>query len=344
MVVYFIIGLPWNSFVTITILWKKLYTQPTILLLLNLVLSDTLMLLYPLPVIGVTGFSNHYNMGTTDSIRCQICKAGFIPIVLMMNSLFTITLMSIDRFLFILKPFLYDQQASKIRTLIVLTITLLVVFSLCLMLGLLSLIPPGKMHFQPILLHCTINFNSDWYMILLITTASIGLGIIIICNVWVAYTALITIRKVYSSKSTEKTDKLGLEVSNSFKKKRLKKQRHLFHVFGGLITSNIIAWLPLMIVVLITLTIGEAEIHPAAYTVTHILFLSQVTVHPILETILIRDVRKPMKNLLTCTRLRKRKNYKEETSTNYCCILCTHALFTSEHSNPTMSTNTNSNV
>jgi len=341
--VYFIIGLPWNSFVTVTILWKKLYTQPTILLLLNLVLSDLLMLLYQLPVIGLTGFLNHYSMGGTDSIRCQVCRTGFIPIALMMNSLLTIALMSVDRFLFISKPFLYEQQASKKRTLIALTATLLVVFSICFMLGLLSLIPPGKMHFQPILLHCTIDFNSDWYMILLILTASVGLTIITICNVKVAHTAFITIRIVYSSKSTG-TDENGTEVDKSVKKKRHKKQQHLFHVFGGLIVSNIIAWLPLVIVVLISLITDAAEIPPAVFTVTHILFLSQVAVHPILETLLICDVRNPMKNLLTCARLKKRKNYRkneEESSTNYCCNGC---MFFSDYSSQTRSTNTASNA
>ncbi len=345
---YLILGLPWNALVVITIVWKRLFEQPTILLLLNFVLNDIIMLLYPVPVIATTGILSNYNMGESDSIRCTVCQTGLIPIILMMNSLFTIALMTIDRFLYIYKPFLYEEKAKKKSTMIAILVLLLTTFCLCLTIGLLSLVPPAKMHFQPILLNCALNFNNDWYMILLIVTASIALIIIVFFNVWVAYIVLQTIRKVYKPTQTSESDQNenSIELNKSFKKKRQTKQLHLFRVFGGLIASNLITWLPMIILVVVNLIIGSENIHPAIFTATHVLFLSQIAVHPILETILIADVREPMKQIATfglMKRKRKCNSYTEEETKYQCCIKVINSLLPRSRSSHTMSTNVSDN-
>ena len=43
MLLFVVVGLPWNILVVITILWKKLYYQSTTMLLLNLVSADILL-------------------------------------------------------------------------------------------------------------------------------------------------------------------------------------------------------------------------------------------------------------------------------------------------------------
>ena len=351
--IYIILGLPWNSLVVITILWKKLYCQPTILLLLNLVLNDILMLLFPLPVVELTGLKGHFDVGLSDATRCQVCRAGFVVIVLMMNSLFIVALLSIDRFFYIYKPFVYDEKANKRSTIVVIFTIMIVLFSFSLALGLLSLVPPGEMHFQPILLSCTISFKRGWYMTLLIITACIALITILICNAWVVRIVARNIKMIYMSNPSTDNDK-GTEgkdqsLYSNFKKTRHKKQLHLFRVFGGLISANFITWLPLIILVIVCFFVDIMDIHPAVVTIIQILFLSQIVVHPILETILISDVREPMKQIATCGLLKtKMHTYTEEESgVSNCCFLfkiIEYSLMLHDNSIQTTSSNASNSV
>ena len=51
-----LLGLPWNVLVLVTIIKEKLYHQPSIILLINLVLTDIGILVHPLPLLIVTDY------------------------------------------------------------------------------------------------------------------------------------------------------------------------------------------------------------------------------------------------------------------------------------------------
>ena len=100
LLLFLVIGLPWNLLVIVTIVKQKLYTQPTIILLLSLVVTDLFMLVFHLPLVMVTGYSGEYVFGSSDSVRCSVCSnTGFVSVLCSVNSIFTIALMSIDRFM-----------------------------------------------------------------------------------------------------------------------------------------------------------------------------------------------------------------------------------------------------
>ena len=103
LLLHILVGIPWNILVPIVILKKKLYQQPPIVLLLFLSVADSLILISALCYI-ITGFAGEYLIGSTDKERCKTCH------LLQSNSLhnipiLTIALMSLDRFLYVYKPF-----------------------------------------------------------------------------------------------------------------------------------------------------------------------------------------------------------------------------------------------
>ena len=51
---FIMFGLPWNVLVLVTIIKEKLYKQPSIRLLINLILTDIAFLVIPVPLIVVT--------------------------------------------------------------------------------------------------------------------------------------------------------------------------------------------------------------------------------------------------------------------------------------------------
>ena len=204
MLLFLAVGLPWNVMVVITVLKKRLYHQPAILLLLNLVVTDILMSLIRLPIIAVTGIAGEYLFGSTDMIHCWFCTTGFILVMLLMNSLFVVALMSIDRFLFIYKPLEYERKATPRRTLAAIA----VIAMLSVTIGSFSYTVPEAMFFRRSILSCILNQPKYEFIILVITAAFIALAVIIVCNIWTIYIVQKNIKAIYKvRKSLHNRDK-----------------------------------------------------------------------------------------------------------------------------------------
>ena len=68
------------------------------------------------------------------------------------------------------------------------------------------------------------------------------------------------------------------------------------YTLGGLLFANLISWLPLSIVNLIA---RDAELVPdPVHTVATLFFMMQVATHPIVEIILLKDLREPFKTMI----------------------------------------------
>ena len=267
-----------------------------------------------LPIIAVTGIAGKYLFGSTDMMRCWFCTTGFISMMLIMNSLFVVALMSLDRFLFIYKPLAFERKATPRRTLAAIT----VIAMLSVTIGSSSYAFPEAMYFRESSLSCILNHPKYGYIVLLITAAFIALAVIIVCNIWTIYIVQKNIKAVYKvRKSLHNRDKesYSLGLSEILIKKCHKKQLHLFRVFGGLLLSNTITWIP-TIVVEMSCFISDPPL--SISSASNILFLSQLAVHPILETTLISDVRKPLKEMVTCA-CSKKKNILSVVEKQTCC-------------------------
>ena len=293
LLLFLVIGLPWNLLVIVTIVKQKLYTQPTIILLLSLVITDLILLVIHLPLLMVTGFYGEYILGGSDSIRCSVCKTGFITVVFTFNSIFTISLMSLDRFLFIYKPLHYERYITKWRTVVAIAVAGLIAA----VLSILPLFGFGEIVFFRNSITCSLNFTSDndGYPILLIVVGVVAIIPVIVCNIWVCCIVQRNIRAIYKVKSPAPGH---TEVCRTLRKKGQEKQLHLCRVFGTLLFFNIIFWLPIIVVSLILF--AGLPVTSTSVVFAQIFFLSQSTVHPIIESTLIKEVRVPLKSLLFC--------------------------------------------
>lgn len=226
-----------------------------------------------------------------------------------MSSLFTVTLLAFDRLLYIHKPLRYERMMTVKRV----SLAVVLMWVLCFAISMLHFLILRNAVFSPELLIClwdtSMHHNFVIFTLLVILIPYI-LGIV--CNVWVIVIVVRNIRAVYK---VQKMPKGTLERNASRKllethmrKTRNKKQLHLTRVFGGIICSNTVAWLP--VIVLSILTIGSVAIEPQLEFIVaaHVLFSLQVVIHPILETTLINDVRKEMKRIVTCSRCCEMKN------------------------------------
>ena len=296
LLLFLVIGLPWNLLVIVTIVKQKLYTQPTIMLLLSLVITDLLLLVFHLPLVMVTGFSGEYVFGSSDSVRCSVCSnTGFVSVLCSVNATFTISLMSIDRFLFIYLPLHYDRYITKWRTVVAMAVAWLVAVAICV----LPLIGFGEIIYTSGNFSCHIYLGPK-YGIFLLVLLCLAILPVIVLNAWVCCIVQRNIHAIYKVRQSMKisTSTEHSEAYRSVKKKRHVKERHLYLVFGALLCSNIISWLPIIVTSLILLS--GSTVSPDAIAAALVLFFSQVTVHPIIETALLKEVRVPLLAVLFC--------------------------------------------
>lgn len=120
--VFFLIGLPLNAYVIFRIVKKRLYSEPTYILLLNLAATDLLTSLVPIPFHVISGFS----FGSSDYIRCLVCKISATFLMTFCQSLFNLALISLDRFAFFKILMQYEATVTVKKTLIALAVTWLV--------------------------------------------------------------------------------------------------------------------------------------------------------------------------------------------------------------------------
>ena len=134
---------------------------------------------------------------------------------------------------------------------------------------------------------------------------------ILVCNIWVVCIMLSNIRTVYKVQKTSRIESSERRVhgeqmmaNSRMQHTRNRKQLHLMRVFGGIISSDTISWLPTAVLAVLSLLVTTPYMVfsiPVDYITTcTILFAAQVVIYPILETTLISDIRIPMKKIVMC--------------------------------------------
>ena len=88
MTLMFIVGVTWNLIVIVIILVKRLCHIPSVLLLLDMAITDLLFCLLIMPFSIVAGFAEEYIFGNSDYTRCQFCKFNHFFIYLSVKIIF----------------------------------------------------------------------------------------------------------------------------------------------------------------------------------------------------------------------------------------------------------------
>ena len=317
--IFLLIGLPWNLMVIVTIVKEKLYKQPTIVLLLNLVITELLYLITLVPLFIVVGSAGEFILGSNDSMRCNSCVAiALLGIPFPTSIIYAIALLSLDRFFYFYKPLHYEKIITVPRISIAISVIWVSAF-------ITASIPLFEIEtlFKNIFFHrslgtCVPNFlPTGKLIIVLLIMICLPLIVLIVCNVLVICLVYKTIKQVYSvRKMDQDTDFL-----EKVKEIRQKKQFHLIKVFGGLMISSLISWLPLVILAILFSTKKDRKDYETVPTpfqvIALLLYNAQAVIHPILETILIRDVRKPLKQIFFCCV--NRRNSGEHTTSSATC-------------------------
>ena len=178
--IFFVIGLPSNILIIVSILLQKLYRQPTHLLLFSLACADILMCLLVMPLIITAGFAGEFVLGNSDYVRCKVCQTGVSLVALTLLSLHLLALISVDRFIFIKFPLRYDKLITKKAALTAVA----VVSVLSVLLAILPLFGVGDIYFDHKTFSCAPRFDYK-------TEVTDNIHYLILTSFWVVVVSLL---------------------------------------------------------------------------------------------------------------------------------------------------------
>ncbi len=309
------VGIPWNAGVIVALIYNKFFKQPSTFLLFNLALVDFLTCVIIIPFQAVPGLAGGvYTLGNSDYTRCQSCQAGIVVIIwLLYSSLHLVSLMAVDRLIYIRKPLQYDTWVTVPRIAVV--IVLIYVISL------LVSIPPlfqfGAIEFSANVGTCTTVFGattrvgpSFLIIVFFLVEACIPVGILIIANIIL----LVFVRKGIKNRFDSTYLSSGEEeVNKQAKLKYHNQQIRMVKVFGSIFVSNFLTWAPSVILIVIIGAIGISRVPPGIFGLVFLCFLLQSVIHPVLESLLSGKIRALVKKICCCCKKKKHANTTKAT-------------------------------
>lgn len=300
---FMVIGLPWNLLAIAMLLKSRLFRQPTMLLFLNLAITDLLICAYSLPLNATTGLAGEFVFGGSDYVRCVVCQMGTFNNALLLMSVYNIVLLSLDRFLYVKLPLKYGEVVTMRRVFAV----LVVFWSAFIGFSLLPFFGFGRISFVDILAECTIVYvsmglNTDYVYLWITVILLCGLPVVILffLKTWMLCIMVHTYSQLYQherSNVTTGTSARQPSLLAALRRKYTKPQLHLLWVFLVIFTLDLLTWLPT--VVSLGLVTGRVIV-PWYVIVAQLCLLSQAALHPIIQVIFLKDVRLALKSSLCC--------------------------------------------
>ena len=294
LIILFLTGVPLNLYIIIAILYKRLYTEPTYLLLLNLGIVHLISCFIPILFGIVTGLRGEVWFGSSDYFRCQLCKiiAGYNLVIF--AELFNMVLFSLERLAFFVSPLRYKNSVTYKK------VALAVVFIWCMCFGL--MIPPilgyGDMSF---VMWCGFVFSAQAHLdraityILVCAIIPIAYLIIIIAsNAWILSIAIKSSWKLKESQiaPANKSKVAHMMLGDSEQKRAafrrwmgkilVSKQLRYFQNYCILLLVNVFAFFPMICLVLVV-SANRSAVNSEFVIAALICQLSQVVLHPAIE-------------------------------------------------------------
>lgn len=306
---FFLVGLPSNVIIIVSIIQQKLYREPTHILLLNLAISDSLVCLLVMPKVIVAGFAGSYIFGDSDFVRCQVCQSGLILVGLTLISMYTIGFLSVDRFVFIKFPLHYSRYVTPRRVFLVVAAAWLLSFSV-------ALIPIsgfGEYKYSYTTSSCILNLlgrtKTIYYVGVLLVLNLVPVVVAVVSNIWIACFVRKEIQNVYRIRKTlsgsQQLRIQKLNMQKAVRRKKNRKQLTLIRVFGALLIACIVVWLPVVVHIILLQTVDPNNIPLGVYMLVYLCLILHSVLHPLIEGCFIPEIKIAFNNILGISSCKK---------------------------------------
>ena len=286
---FFIIGIPWNALVIGIIIKKKLFTRPSVMLMLSLAISNFLTCLLAMPfllVVSLLAKSNSYRdrfMADDFMVFNKICQASFLYVWFQLVSIFTVAMMSLDRVIYLKKPLTYEGIVTPWRLLVAILVVWIVSIGV-------SLLGVGQYRYNPVFTICSLAGDIVHFQILVLLLALGTLIQLFGCGCIIYITRKHLLRNLRRALGNSiQTPNTRSDILRSYNKSQLQ----LVKVFGAIVTVSVSAAL-LGVVSGVFSTYARLTSETAIniyYTIAIFFSLSRPVLNPIMESYMTHEIR-----------------------------------------------------
>ncbi len=331
------VGIPSNLLIMVSIIWQKLYKEPTYIFLLNLAIVDFLLCAVSMPVIVVVGFNGSF-IGSTDIEKCHFCQIEVVAIVLLINlTVHFLTAISVDRFIFMKWALKYSGIVSA--KCCALTCCGLWLYSL--FVAILPLLGFGDVVYKHELSACILNHvgktsvaRTVYYPLLLVLQGAVSLTVSFTTNIWIFCIALKQMKNARYWRSYFQNDKdIECEIHGKLSNSNNMKQVRLFKVFGVIWLTNLITWFPYIIFVINTLLVKKWITANSFEAFSFLSVMLSSVLFPIIEASFIPELRRILVSFLMktlcCKNTTRRTDFSPERKSRlskFCNFVCASFL------------------
>lgn len=322
MLLFFLLGLPCNTVIIVSITLQKLYKQPTYILLLCLAVSDLSMCLFVMPLILTSGIAGGFVLGESDYARCKVCQTGVAHVASIIFSLNILALISLDRFLFIKYPLRYAKIVTPKKVMVC-------IVSVWVLTGFISILPLfgiGDISFDHKTFSCAPRLESEteiakniYYAVIVVIIAMLPLTALIITNSWVLWIVQSQIRDIYKFKNRigdlDHQEAYYESLRTKMNQEKYRKQLRLMRVFGAIFISHIITWIPLIVRVVEAYVKDSDEFSSWSNFIIIISITAHPVLHPVIEACLLPEIRK---HFNVCSKLKTCETSQHNNCTSCC--------------------------
>ena len=300
-----LLALTTNLFVLIfTLCHPKTLKQPSIIFLTNFVLVNLLMAVLVMPFTITTASFGEWVFGKTLEEKNGTCQfVGFVFAYTIQLTILTLAVMSVDRFLFIVKPLFYKRF---MKTWVAIVIVVFVWILSCLL-----NIPPyfglGQYAFGQFTATCVQVWvgHKDF----LIFFCLIMLVVVTIITVTTLWTFCFTRRFIKRARDQLSTSKKGRSAHDHVYTSRMKK---LIGIFGMLLMVTVLTFVPAILASLIGIIIGSNNLPGPVFAIVVISFLVNSIANPVVQSYFRKDVNEFI------------VHYYNKAMKMFCCMILTH--------------------
>jgi hypothetical protein len=298
LIILLLLAVPLNFYVIGKIILRKVYSEPTYMLLLNLCTADLLMcFVHFVPWIAM-GFAGHFSFGNSDFERCQVCRIGMVFAVVNLVSALTVMVLSIDRCIYFVRPLRYHIHMTALRT----GVTIIVIWAA----SIFFYVPAAMAGYGDIILGmlCGVIFSSGDH----VQRSYFAIGGSAI--VFSAIVVVLVLTNIVIIREVRKQQKMSVSIATTMidmadeergaamddtrqrqareqQRREVKKQLKLLKVFGGILGVDFITLIPITILAVALLFV----MIPYWYGLFVTLCLAtQVVLHPLVEAFLAPEI------------------------------------------------------
>ena len=271
-----------NSFIFLyTLCHPRILKQPSIIFLTNFIVINMLINIIYLPSLIISAAAGEWVFGGSLSEKIASCEfVGFIYLYTAFLTTFTLTVISIDRFLLIVKPLLYKRFVKN-------WVAVIIIVAIWTLSGCIACLPifleEVQYSYNNYVSTCILQVTNANNLVILLYIVILFCAAVIVLTTFLAFCATRKFLKPF--KWTRRS--FSNEIQDHIYNRRMKKVNGLF---SGILIATMITYLPPLLAISIRIGIKFEDTNGAYIIILYQFYFLSTIVNPIVQSCFRRDL------------------------------------------------------